>query len=136
VVSISIDQISLMEPGQNSYDIIGLWEQRMGCLNTLPDVFGGYYQVVKNSDGSYQMLYLKDKANYARNFQRLEKGRIKETEGIKNVSFDGTTWKFDSDWGERGIGNFILVKTEDNIFEGFSYLNGQPQAVNKWMKVE
>jgi hypothetical protein len=51
-----------------------------------------------------------------------------------NHRFDGTTWTFDSDWQDKGIATFQLKRVNDDLFIGWSYLKGEPQSANLWLR--
>lgn len=63
---------------------------------------------------------------------------IIESQGIKDIEFDGKTWKFLSDWGKEsgGWALFKLSKVKPDLFFGYSYLNGKRISKNLWLRPE
>jgi hypothetical protein len=41
--------------------------------------------------------------------------------------YEGDRWSFRSDWHEYGVAQFELSRVDNNRFEGYAYLDGQPR---------
>lgn len=58
------------------------------------------------------------------------------TQGLTDMTFDGTYWTFKSDWGkERGVAFFKLRRVDSDTFEGYATLDGKKQQREIWRRV-
>jgi hypothetical protein len=78
-------------------------------------------------DGKLQMI-IEDQAN-------VPKDSIK-TNGLFNVKADGETWVFHSDWGDDKTAVFKLKRVNDDVDEGYSYLDNQKLNHNIWIRTK
>lgn len=104
-------------------DIVGLWEQFIVYPDELFSL--GLFEVTF-VDGEYAMRIYDD--------SDVPRERLVRSKGIFDISFDGTTWSFYSDWGRHGTGYFELKKVDNNTYEGYSYLNGKKRSQNRWVR--
>jgi hypothetical protein len=61
---------------------------------------------------------------------------VGSSRGVFDVRYDGTTWTFNSDWGNGQIGMFILRDVAPDVFEGQVYLNGAVVGRSRWTRAE
>lgn len=112
--------------------IEGLWKQYMMIEEDW--IYGGTF-IVTEENGVYAMDYYEEIAER----QVASDSYIADTinsRGLFDITFDNNVWTFKSDWGNTGIGEFRLMPRYPDIFEGYSYLDGQRRTFNRWEKVE
>ena len=93
----------------------GIWRQHING-----SAAGDFVVKIDRETGRYEMSLI----------QRNNSLGFTNTRGISNIQYDGTTWSFDSDWGNR-IGKFVLKKVNNNTFEGL--VEG---SQNRWVRVD
>jgi hypothetical protein len=106
-------------------DILGSWQQYVDLDDEW--IYLATFEVTKKND-VYAMRCVHITGDIP----------IIESRGIKDISFDGKTWKFLSDWGKEngGWALFKLNKVEPYLFLGYSYLNGSRVRKNLWLQPE
>jgi hypothetical protein len=118
-------------PKEEAFSIVGEWNQYM--LTGEDYIYGGTFEVTLAS-GMYEMRYSKK-----RDDRTIETGsysvEVIESLKLSDVSFRSNTWYFKSDWGNGDIGEFLLTPRTHDIFEGWSYLNGEKKTFNRWEKI-
>ena len=112
------------ESQQPEVRIVGVWTQ--------------YYESGRSGKwtqhGAFRVFMKDDKLQMASEDQtKAPEGAIK-SRGLFNVGFNGETWTFDSDWGNGRIGSFKLRRVNDDVYEGYSYLNDQRRDHNIWVR--
>jgi hypothetical protein len=101
----------------------GDWQQFVADGNGAWRPLGIYR--VEQSDGAYRMAPLS---------QSQEPGVI-ASKGLSDVRFEGTDWRFNSDWGNGDVGEFRLERFGPGIFSGWSYLRGEQRNYNLWVLI-
>jgi len=108
-------------PETKSGELSGVWSQ------FIKGKFAGKYAVVYTgtSDSPYRMAVA--------DISGISPG-MTPSKGIYNVTYDGVTWRFHSDWGfDTGI--FELRKIDSNTFEGLSYgKTTRHREASKWIR--
>lgn len=104
--------------------IAGVWAQQSFDAKSREYVTLGKFRVKKDG-GRYEM----------RQISKAESPIVASSD-ITNIKFDGHLWAFDSAWGKKGVGHFILWKQSPNVFTGQAYLDGTMVQRDRWLRVK
>ncbi|MBN1500648.1 MAG: hypothetical protein JW982_10850 [Spirochaetes bacterium] len=119
------------KPAYEKDDVItGNWDQYM--LTGKDYIYGGTFSVTF-SDGKYSMKYVKQRDDVVIYTESGVIGIINSSD-LFDISFTKGVWRFSSDWGSGNIGEFRLIMKSRDIFEGWSYLNGEKRTSNLWIR--
>lgn len=100
--------------------ILGTWDQY--TFRTQNDLTYGGTFVVSRGDPEYVMAALS---------QREHSGH---TIGLSDVTCDGRTWTFRSNWGNGISAVFMLERVSQNVFEGVASVNGVAVQRDRWVR--
>jgi len=56
--------------------------------------------------------------------------------GVFDVQSDGTSWRFNSNWGGGAVANFDLQRVSDTVFEGSISVESQQVGRTKWVRIQ
>jgi TIR domain len=85
------------------------------------------------ASGEYQVLITSQELSMATvDTTSIGPGR-ERPQKISNVQFDGETWSFQSTL-EGVSATFRLKKVDDNTFEGYAEIDGEPVEKNRWSR--
>jgi hypothetical protein len=105
--------------------IVGVWTQYYEHEKTERSAHGTFRVALK--DGKVQMT-IEDQT-------KAPEDSI-NTKGLFNVKTDGATWEFHSDWGDDRTAVFKLKRVNDDVYEGYSYLDNQKVNHNIWIRTK
>jgi hypothetical protein len=60
---------------------------------------------------------------------------VMKSVGLQVVSYDGENWVFDSRYDQGVTARFQLHKTDENTFEGYSFVGGYEGDPNRWIRL-
>jgi hypothetical protein len=105
--------------------ILGTWQQ-YGLVPATSqwEYFGTF--VVAKVNGAYAMSAREQK----------EDPQLLNSIGIFDVQSDGTSWSFNSNWGRGAVGNFLLQKVSNTVFEGTISVSGRVVGQTKWVRTQ
>jgi len=109
---------------QGGDSIIGTWRQLGYVPETSEWKYLGTFDVAK-TNGNYTIS--------AR--EQQEAPNVLNSIGIFDVQSDGTSLRFNSNWGEGKVGNFDLHRTSPTVFEGTVSVENQVVGRTKFVRV-
>lgn len=105
--------------------ILGTWQQFGFVPETSRWEYFGTFVVAK-VNGAYAMS--------AR--EQREDPQLLNSIGIFDVQSDGTSWSFNSNWGQGAVGNFLLQKVSSTEFEGTISASARVVGRTKWVRTQ
>jgi hypothetical protein len=106
--------------------IVGQWEQLLFDPYTQQWQHGGFYQVSMQNQGLTMAILDTSQVGPA----------FTNTRGITDVTFDGMNWSFNSHLDTGQVVQFVLQGRNQDLYEGYAYLDGVASALNSWRRVQ
>ncbi len=110
---------------QAAHELEGKWQQFIWSAQGEGWKSGGVYRV--SVEGEALTMSIVENWTSAPNFIR--------STGLAHVAFYDEVWTFDSLLENGEQISFSLQQTDENTFEGYSYLNGVRNSPNRWLRL-